>query len=336
MDPVGLVQDALAPLRRAGDAIQAVTDLKIKLRQRYGDYSSILESLESKPDVVTATVIERELRQLTELFTMVEDLIGGYTAAPADGRFAKLNFKTKRAACRDDVNKKLEEIDGELGNMTEDEALELLRKTTMTMGQPGDEVRTHMTKVVARCGRLPLVLAIAGSMPVVKGKGLIAASWDELIRFLETVAKTMRARGDQPSSVNMVLEASFGALAETKQKEVLKMAVLAAGAVAPIEMLLNLWGTKDMEGTREEAEGLVRKSLLQDMGGGRYRVHDLVLEFVKIKIKADADMVGEATASQAQYLARLDVVESYGAGLTESISSRRKLHLGDCTEAFCS
>lgn len=48
------------------------------------------------------------------------------------------------------------------------------------------------------------------------------------------------------------------------------------------------------------------------MGGGRgYRVHDLVLEFLKIKIKADAEMAGKATALQAQCLARLDVVKSY-------------------------
>lgn len=47
------------------------------------------------------------------------------------------------------------------------------------------------------------------------------------------------------------------------------------------------------------------------MGGDGYRVHDLVLVFFKIKITADAEMVGKATALQAQYLGRLDVVKSY-------------------------
>lgn len=42
----------------------------------------------------------------------------------------------------------------------------------------------------------------------------------------------------------MVDEASFDALAETKQKEVLKTAVLAVGAVATIEMLLSPVGDK--------------------------------------------------------------------------------------------
>ncbi|CAN0076742.1 unnamed protein product, partial [Ascophyllum nodosum] len=63
---------------------------------------------------------------------------------------------------------------------------------------------------------------------------------------------------------------------------------------------------------REEAKGLVSKCLLQDMGRGGYRVHDLILEFVKIKIKADSEILGKTTALQAQYLGRLNVLKSYG------------------------
>lgn len=96
-------------------------------------------------------------------------------------------------------------------------------------------------QVVVRCGRLPLGLAIAGSMPIVKGKGLIAGAWAKLVKELENVAKTMRARGEQSTSLKLVLETSFDALSARKQEEFLKMAVMAAGAVAPIEMLLNLW-----------------------------------------------------------------------------------------------
>ncbi|CAN0382120.1 unnamed protein product [Ectocarpus sp. 8 AP-2014] len=200
----------------------------------------------------------------------------------------------------------------ELGDMTEEEALELLRKTSGTVGQPGDDVRTKMTKVVALCGHLPLVLAIAGSMSVVKGKGLTAVAWEELSNELENVAKKMRARSEQSSSIKVVLETSFDSLAVRKQEEFLKMAVLAAGALAPIEMLRNLWEIEDAEGTRDEAEGLVSKCLLRAVGGGGYRVHDLVLEFAKTSIRAEEETVKKATALQAQYLGRLDVLESYG------------------------
>ncbi|CAN0459970.1 unnamed protein product [Ectocarpus sp. 12 AP-2014] len=199
----------------------------------------------------------------------------------------------------------------ELGDMTEEEALELLRETSETVGQPGDDVRMKMTKVVALCGHLPLVLAIAGSMPAVKGKGLRAGAWEDLINAFENVAKKMRARGQQSSSIKVVLETSFDSLAVRKQEEFLKMAVLAAGAVAPIEMLRNLWEIEDAEGTRDEAEGLVSKCLLHAVGGGGYRVHDLVLEFAKTSIRAEEETVEKATTLQAQYLGRLDVLESY-------------------------
>lgn len=68
---------------------------------------------------------------------------------------------------------------------------------------------------------------------------------------------------------------------------------------------------QDTEGARDEAEGLASKCLLQDMGDGRYRVHDLLLEFVTIKIKAEVEIVKDATTLQAQYLGRLDVLFGY-------------------------
>ncbi|CAM9318329.1 unnamed protein product [Ectocarpus sp. 8 AP-2014] len=169
-----------------------------------------------------------------------------------------------------------------------------------------------MTKVVALCGHLPLVLAIAGSMSAVKGKGLRAGAWEDLINAFENVAKKMRARGQQSSSIKVVLETSFDSLAVRKQEDFLKMAVLAAGAIAPIEMLRNLWEIEDAEGTRDEAEGLVNKCLLHAVVGGGYRLHDLVLEFAKTIIRAEEETVEKATALQAQYLGRLDVLESYG------------------------
>ncbi|CAN0272778.1 unnamed protein product [Ectocarpus sp. 12 AP-2014] len=199
----------------------------------------------------------------------------------------------------------------EVGNMTEEEALELLLKTSRTVGLPGDAVRTQMTKVVARCGRLPLMLAIAGSMSVVEGRGLTAGAWEELIKLFENTATMMWESGLEATSLDVVLGASLSALAAKKRKEFLKMAVLAPGADAPIEMLRNLWETEDKKGAREEADGLTSKSLLQDVGGGGYRVHDLILGFVKIKIKADAEMMRKVTALQAHFLGRLDVLRGF-------------------------
>eukprot|EP00752_Nemacystus_decipiens_P011092 g9854.t3 len=499
MDSVGLVKDAL---QRARDAIQGAPDLKISLRRRYGDYSSVIESLRNKPDIIATNDIERELRRLTELFTRVANLLGEYTAAPADGTMRKFNIHTKRAADHEEVNNELNEIDAdvkrqlaimnakgalsssemevlqrveekvdhlaslvgkmrppslpdkaavpagalalprsyvkracvqeaaenlidpeqaltpytvvgmggggktvlasavvrestvrehfrggifwvrvgscaknyilpllqglaremgaaptdtphgvphvldsldqvkqhlaavastgasprlvvlddvwerevvdeflllglkvlvttrirtvvgvqggllELGDMEEDEALELLLTTSGTVGRPGSDIRTHMTQVVALCGRLPLVLAIAGSMPVVKGKGLTAGAWAKLIEDLDDVAEKMRSRGEQSTSIKLVLETSLDALSRRRQKEFLQMAVLAAGAVAPVEMLRNIWEIEDTEGTQEAADGLVHVCLLQKVEDVGYRVHDLVLEFLRDIIKS--------------------------------------------------
>eukprot|EP00903_Cladosiphon_okamuranus_P018131 g16686.t1 len=581
---VGLVEGALAPLRRAHDAIQGAKDLKTNMGQRYGDYSYILEALKSKPKAVTGNEIGRELRRLTEFFTRVAELLEEYTAAPADGSLTKGNIKAKRATDYKEVNKELDEIDREvirqlaimnlkgaistsemevvqgvdekvdrptslvndmrppslpemasvpagalvlphsyveraavqevadgltnpdepctpytvvgmsgggksvlasavvrkssvrkhflegifwmgvgrgaknamldllqglardvgaaptdtprgvpyvldsleqvqqylgkaastgsfprlvvlddvwerevvdallllglkvlvttrdrsvvgvptglleLGDMTDEEARELLLKTSKTVGQPGDGVRTQMTKVmiclelcvevgcrdvfllingfnlclfgdakcralsmddlggdryantpiavlyftrkvVALCGRLPLVLAIAGSMPAVKGKALTAGAWAKLIDDFDDVAERMRTQGEQSTSIKLVLETSLDALSRRTQRQFLKMAVLAAGAVAPVEMLRNLWEIEDAEGTQEQADGLVRTCLLQLVTGVGYRVHDLVLEFLQDNIKPD--VVDEATALQVAYLRRLDKLEGY-------------------------
>ncbi|CAB1108053.1 unnamed protein product [Ectocarpus sp. CCAP 1310/34] len=100
-----------------------------------------------------------------------------------------------------------------------------------------------LEQVVTRCGRPPLGLGMAVSMPIVKGKGLTAGAWTKLFKELENVAKKMRARGEQSTSLKLVIETSFDALLARKREE---MSVMAAGAVAPIEMLLNLWGIQVM------------------------------------------------------------------------------------------
>ena len=88
------------------------------------------------------------------------------------------------------------------------------------------------------------MLAIAGSMTVVKRKGLTAGAWEELIKEFENVAKKMDACGEDSHSLGLVLETNFTDLPARKKEEFKKMAVLAAGAVAPIEILRKLWETQ--------------------------------------------------------------------------------------------
>ena len=71
------------------------------------------------------------------------------------------------------------------------------------------------------------------------------------------------------------------------------------------------FNSQDVEGTRDDAQGLVSKSLLQDVGDGSYRMHDHVLKFAKIEIKVDEETTRAATSLQAQYLGRLDVLRNF-------------------------
>lgn len=91
------------------------------------------------------------------------------------------------------------------------------------------------------CGLLPLALAIAGSMAVVKGRGRSAQAWLELHSDLDSKTKMLMARGGTRTSIHHVLDSSFDQLGASKQRMFLRVAVLAKGASAPEDMLTNLW-----------------------------------------------------------------------------------------------
>ncbi|CAN0533824.1 unnamed protein product, partial [Ectocarpus sp. 12 AP-2014] len=67
------------------------------------------------------------------------------------------------------------------------------------------------------------------------------------------------------------------------------------------------------------------KCLLRDVGNGGYRVYDLVLDFVKVKIKADVGMVGKVTVLQAHFLRRLLIAVMEGC---EHPEQPRLVHFG--------
>lgn len=79
---------------------------------------------------------------------------------------------------------------------------------------------------------------------VVREKGLTAAAaaWEEIIKLLnEHMVRFLRLRGDQLSSVTVVLESSFHSLATRKEEELIMMAVMAPRTIASCEVLKNLW-----------------------------------------------------------------------------------------------
>lgn len=97
-------------------------------------------------------------------------------------------------------------------------------------------------QVAEDCGRLPLALAIAGSMPAVKGGMFSARAWDELhARLRRNKAKMQRMKGEEGSSVRAVLDLSLDALSDGQQERFLSLAVLPHRVTAPADMLAHLW-----------------------------------------------------------------------------------------------
>ncbi|CAM9750163.1 unnamed protein product, partial [Ectocarpus fasciculatus] len=198
----------------------------------------------------------------------------------------------------------------EVGDMGEDEALDVLRVgcgASKNLELP----RPEALQVVGDCGSLPLSLGLAA--PLLKGSPQDPKSWRALHEALNK-AMTTRLGNDRimtvPKRVDAVLEVSLGAMADdpAKQKRCLFLAVIAPGTLAPSDLLETLWDEAP-GAAKTFAAQLVDQSMLQPAGDA-FRVHDLVLLFLKPKLKADPSQP-IATSRVAEYLGQLKVLRRY-------------------------
>lgn len=97
-----IVQASLSPLQRIRAAFKGMTSVKADLKQRYDDYTSILDRLKGSSRVVADFKVEHEVKRLTELFTRVDNLIVEFIER-RDGPFTEFNKKAKRAANWDGI-----------------------------------------------------------------------------------------------------------------------------------------------------------------------------------------------------------------------------------------
>ncbi|CAN0342697.1 unnamed protein product, partial [Ectocarpus sp. 12 AP-2014] len=93
-----------------------------------------------------------------------------------------------------------------------------------------------------------------------------------------------------------------------KRKRCVFLAVLAPGILAPSDMLEDLWNEAP-GAAKTFAAQLVDESMLQPAGDA-FRLHDLVLRFLKPKLKADPSRP-IATSRVAEYLGQLKVLQRY-------------------------
>ena len=67
---------------------------------------------------------------------------------------------------------------------------------------------------------------------------------------------------------------------------------------------------QDDRGTKKEADLFVSSSLLQEVEGS-FRLHDLLLDYVKMKCNGEDVLIAEAVERQSLYLGRLAVLRGF-------------------------
>lgn len=114
-------------------------------------------------------------------------------------------------------------------------------------------------QVADDCAFLPLALAIAGAMPPVIYRPQSPEAWRELHDSLKDNARqlqdTVREDSVRKASVSNVLTVSFRGLGRWQRTHFLKLAVLANGVLAPMEMLCNLWDEVRTTNSCDEGAG---------------------------------------------------------------------------------
>eukprot|EP00903_Cladosiphon_okamuranus_P006199 g6096.t1 len=193
----------------------------------------------------------------------------------------------------------------EVGDMSEEDALEVLSKASEAAGPlPIEETR----QVAHDCGMLPLALGVVGTLA--KGQPLDPVSWRAVHKKLREERSMFRDM--ENGKLFSTIDASVCDLPSNQREQLQLMAVMASGVVATPEMLANLWN-QDTSNVSTGGGALVNRCLLQRMPEG-YRLHDLVLEYLKLTLAMSGGRVaGEASARQAQYLGRLGVFKQYNA-----------------------
>ncbi|CAM9160206.1 unnamed protein product [Choristocarpus tenellus] len=197
-----------------------------------------------------------------------------------------------------------------VGDMTEEEAIELLRASWEAKEEgPAEE----MLQVARDCGFLPLALAIVGSMMYVKSSPSSPDTWKNVHEQLKHKSHMLQGlQFKEDSKLYSVLALSFCSLTPDLMERFSYLVVLASGVSATSEMLEQLWDTPLVD-VHMYAQLLVGHALLLSLENG-YRIHDMVLDFLKFNIGRDSEIVATATSRQAQYLGRLEVLHKYALG----------------------
>ncbi|SEF18432.1 AfsR/SARP family transcriptional regulator [Jiangella alba] len=159
--------------------------------------------------------------------------------------------------------------------------------------RPGDAV----TRIVERCAGLPLALRIAAERVRERHDGDIGDLADELAD--EQVRLDLLEVGDDPqASVRSVFSWSYQGL-DAEVARAFRLSGLHPGNDFDAYAVSAVTGENDLRSTRRRLHALVRARLVDDIGGGRYRLHDLLRVYAAELTQAE-DGAAAGTAAFAR------------------------------------
>ncbi|MFE2141137.1 ATP-binding protein [Streptomyces sp. NPDC059456] len=167
-------------------------------------------------------------------------------------------------------------------------AVELFRRLS------GDEDREGMTRLVRRCGRLPLTVRIAAQQA---GSG---TSLGELIEALDADGDRLESlsTSDEQSGVRTVFSWSYQQLAPAGARA-FRLLALHAGPDFSVPTAAALIGLPEPETVRV-LRGLVAVNMLEMAGPGRYAYHDLLRDYARERVAAEETPEARAQASRRE------------------------------------
>ncbi|WP_405959091.1 tetratricopeptide repeat protein [Streptomyces sp. NBC_00868] len=162
------------------------------------------------------------------------------------------------------------------------------------------------TELVLRCGRMPLFIRIAAerasTAPSLKGPAEELARDHDRLEALSTLDDGMDAR--------MVLSWSYQGLPSPVARA-FRLLALHAGPDFSVPAAAALIGRPENE-TRRIIEKLDAVNMLEDMGGGRYRYHDVLRDYARERVEEEetqSERLGALRRELSYYLRMVDACD---------------------------
>lgn len=183
----------------------------------------------------------------------------------------------------------------DLGRMTDDDAHALLRARVHTANLP----ETSAAQLIERCARLPLALRVAADRLREPGRHDIGQLVGEL--EVERDRLDLLETGDDHTSVREVMSWSYRHLtaAAARLFRLCGFRCPHTAHVIDVHGVAALLGTGDIREARRLLGELVRCSLLEEVPGGRYQMHELLHAYA-------AELAAQVEVDTAPQLRLLD------------------------------